>query len=101
MALDDFHADDMFHMMEWSSEVWFFIIFIGIVSFISIILILFYIMRKGTNHLESTKSSDQEFKKTELKSNPLLEEAKFCPECGAKFETMDLTYCPACGHKIQ
>jgi len=89
----------MFHMMEWGSEVWFFVIIIGIISFILITLILLYIMRKGTNNLESTKSSDQQFKKTELKSNKLLDEAKFCAECGAKFETMDIAYCPACGHK--
>jgi len=90
----------MFHMMEWSSGVWFFVIIIGIISFILITLILIYIMRKGTNKLESTKSSDQQIKKSELKSNQLLDEAKYCPECGAKFETMDLAYCPACGHKV-
>lgn len=88
----------MFHMMEWGSEVWFFVVFIGIISFILITLILLYIMRKGTNKLESTKSSDQQLKLTELKSN--LDEIEFCPECGAKFETKDIIYCPACGHKV-
>ena len=87
-------------MMEWSSEVWFFVIFIGVISIIFVSLILIYIMRKGTNNLESTKSSDQQFKKTELNSNQLLDEAKFCPECGAKFETVDIAFCPACGHKV-
>lgn len=90
----------MFHMMEWGSDVWFFLIIIGIISLVLIALILLYIMRKGTNKLETTKSSDQQFKKTELKSNQFLDETKFCPECGAKIETMDLVYCPACGHKI-
>ena len=90
----------MFHMMEWGSDVWFFVIIIGIISFTLIALILLYTMRKGTNRLEGTKSSDQQFKKTELKSNQLLNYVKFCPECGAKFETMDLAYCPACGHNI-
>ena len=85
-------------MMEWGSEVWFFVIFIGIISFILITLILLYIMRKGTTKLESTKSSDQQLKLTELKSN--LDEIGFCPECGAKFETKDIIYCPACGHKV-
>ncbi len=90
----------MFHMMDWSPGVWLFVIIIGIISFIVITLILLYIVRKGTNKLESTKSSDQQFKKTDLKSNRLLDEAKFCSECGIKFETMDIEYCPACGHKV-
>lgn len=85
-------------MMEWGSEVWFFVIFIGIISFILITLILLYIMRKGTNKLESTKSSDQQLKLTELKRN--LDEIGFCHECGAKFETKDIIYCPVCGHKV-
>jgi len=87
-------------MMDWSPGVWLFVIIIGIISFIVITLILLYIVRKGTNKLESTKSSDQQFKKTDLKSNRLLDEAKFCSECGVKFETMDIEYCPACGHKV-
>ena len=88
-------------MMDWNSEVWVFVIIIGIISFILIILILLYIMRKGTNKLESIKTSDQQFKKTELKSNQLLDEVNFCPECGAKFDKQGIEYCPACGHKIQ
>jgi len=91
----------MFHMMDWNSEVWFFVIFIGIISFVLITLILLYIMRKGTNNLESAKTSDQQFKKTELKSNQQLDEVNFCPECGAKFDKQGIEFCQACGHKIQ
>jgi len=92
--------DDMFHMMEWGSDVWLFVIVIGIISFFLIALILLYIVRKERNKLESTKSSDQQIKLTELSSIQHLNEIKFCPECGANFETTDLTYCPACGHKV-
>ena len=92
--------DDMFHMMEWGSDVWLFVIVIGIISFLFIVLILLYFMRNGTNKLVSTKSSDQQIIQTELSSIQHLNEIKFCPECGANFETMDLTYCPACGHKV-
>ena len=91
----------MFHMMEWSSDVWLFVVIIGIISFLLITLILLYIVTKETNKRESTKSSDQQIKQTELSSIQNFNEIKFCTECGAKFETMDLTYCPACGHKIQ
>ena len=91
----------MFHMMEWSSDVWYFVIFVGIISFLFITLILLYIMRKSTNKLESTKSSDQPLKKTEFKSDQHLDEVQFCPGCGAKFYEKDIIYCPACGHKIQ
>ncbi len=92
--------DDMFHMMEWGSDVWLFVIVIGIISFLFIVLILLYFMRNGTNKLESTKSSDQQIIQTELSSIQHLNEIKFCPECGANFETTDLTYCPACGHTV-
>ncbi len=92
--------DDMFHMMEWGSDVWLFVIVIGIISFLFIVLILLYIVRKERNKLESTKSSDQQIIQTELSNIQHLNEIKFCPECGANFETTDLTYCPACGHKV-
>ena len=90
----------MFHMMEWGSDVWFFVVIIGIISFFLITLILLYIVRKEKNKFESTKSSDQQIKQTELSSIQHLDEIKFCPECGVKFETMDIAYCPACGHKV-
>ncbi|MHA1985293.1 MAG: hypothetical protein ACW98D_01520 [Promethearchaeota archaeon] len=88
-------------MMDWNSDVWFYVIIIGIISFVLITLILLYIMRKGTSNLESTKSSDQQFEKTELKSNQNLDEIVFCPNCGVKFDEKGIEFCPACGHKIQ
>ena len=91
----------MFHMMEWSSEVWLFVTMIGIISFFLIILILLYMMRKGTNKLENTKSSDQQLNKTEFKTDQHLNETQFCPDCGAKFDEKGIVYCPACGHEIQ
>lgn len=90
----------MFHMMEWGSDVWLFVIVIGIISFLLIVVILLYTMRKGINKLESTKSSDQQIIQTELSSIQHINEIKFCPECGAKFETMDIAFCPTCGHKV-
>jgi len=92
--------DDMFHMMEWGSDVMLFVIPIGIISFLLILLILFYILKNGTNKLESIKSSDQQIVQTELSSNQHLDEIKFCSECGAKFETIDMAYCPTCGNKV-
>ena len=81
--------------------MWLFVIIIGIISFIVITLILLYIVRKGTNKLESTKSSDQQLKKIEFKSDQHLDEIQFCSDCGAKFDEKGIAYCPACGHKIQ
>jgi uncharacterized membrane protein YvbJ len=86
--------------MEWGSDVMLFVIPIGIISFLLILLILFYILKNGTNKLESTKSSDQQIFQTELSSNQHLDEIKFCPDCGAKFETTDMMYCPTCGNKV-
>jgi uncharacterized membrane protein YvbJ len=86
--------------MEWGSDVMLFVIPIGIISFLLILLILFYILKNGTNKLESIKSSDQQIVQTELSSNQHLDEIKFCPDCGAKFETTDMMYCPTCGNKV-
>ncbi len=87
-------------MMEWGSYVWFFLIFAGIISFLLIILILLYILRKNTNELENIESPSQQPKQKELNGNQHLDEIKFCPDCGAKLDAKQMGYCPACSHKI-
>ena len=90
----------MNHMMEWGSDVWFFLIFAGIICFLLISLILLHFLKRGTNKLEGIESSYQQSEQKELKSNQHLERIRYCPECGAKLDVKQMVYCPACGHKI-
>ena len=101
MLFDGFHEDGLHHMMEWGSNVWFILIFVGIVILFIITLIFLYILRKGTNKLQSTEIPSQRPNQKDLNSNQHLDEIKFCSDCGTKLDTKNIVYCPACGQKIQ
>ena len=90
----------MFHMMDWSPEVWFFVVIIGIISFFVITFILIYVMRTGTRNLEQGNVSTKSIKTKEINNEQPSIETKFCPECGIELEEENITYCPACGYKI-
>jgi DNA-directed RNA polymerase subunit RPC12/RpoP len=100
MIFDAIHSGDMFHMMDWGSGFWYFLIIVGIIVFFVITFVLLYVMRKGTRKLEQEISSEKKTKTRESRSNQHPVETKFCPECGIKLEGEDVAYCPACGYKI-
>ncbi|MFX1456413.1 MAG: zinc-ribbon domain-containing protein [Promethearchaeota archaeon] len=99
MIFDGYHSDGMFHMMDWGSDFWYLLIFIGIIGFIFITFILLYIMRKGTRKLENSASSNLDINIMDSNVNQQSAKAKFCPECGIELEE-NIVYCPACGTKI-
>ena len=99
MIFDEMY-DEMGHMMDWFTPNGA-IIFLGVTSFIIIVVILLYILNRHTNreeYLEDTidtitpSRKHEEFKPSET--------TKYCPECGSKLDARNSKFCPLCGTRL-
>jgi len=74
------------------------LIFLGVISFIIVVVILLFVLNQHTNveeYLEDTTNTitpsgkHREFKPSETTT--------YCPECGSKIDDRNSKYCPLCG----
>jgi uncharacterized paraquat-inducible protein A len=99
MIFDGIH-DDMGHMMDWFTPNGT-LIFLGVISFIVIVLILLFVLNRNSNsekYLEDTTSTltpsekHKDFKPTET--------TEYCSECGSKLDDRNSKFCPLCGTRL-
>ena len=99
MIFNEMH-DDMGHMMDWFTPNGA-LISLGVISFITIIVILLLVLNRHTNreeYLEDTieirtpSVRHEEFKPSEL--------TNYCPECGSKLDDRNSKFCPLCGTSL-
>jgi len=92
--------DEMGHMMDWFTPNGA-IIFLGVISFIVIVLILLFVLNRRKNreeYLEDTidtitpSGKHEEFKPSET--------TKYCPECGSTLDARNSKFCPLCGTRL-
>ena len=99
MIFDGMH-NDMGHMMDWFTPNGA-LIFLGVISFIIVVVILLFVLNRHTNseeYLEATIDTitpsirHEEFKPSEI--------TNYCPECGSKLDDRSSKFCPLCGTKL-
>jgi len=92
--------DEMGHMMDWFTPNGA-LIFLGVTSFIIIVVILLFLLNRHTNReefLEDTVNNitpsgkHEDFKPSET--------IKYCPECGSKLDARNSKFCPLCGTRV-
>jgi uncharacterized membrane protein len=85
------------NMMDWSQNMWIYMILGFIIFLIFVMILIYYLLRKS-------HSSDERFnKKTVLERNETSEKEgrkSSCPNCGEKMGNILLNICPYCGSKL-
>ena len=93
----DYMHDETGHMMDWFTPNGA-LIFLGVISFIIVVVILLFVLNQHTNveeYLEDTTDTiTPSGKHMELKPS---ETTNYCPECGSKLDDRNSKYCPLCG----
>ena len=96
MIFDEIY-DGMGHMMDWftpSGEL----IFLGVISFIIIVIILLFLLNRDTSYEEYLKDTTDTIapsrKQKEFKPS---ETTRYCPECGSRLSDPNSKFCPLCG----
>ena len=96
MIFDMMH-DEWGHMMDWVTPNAV-LIFLGVISFVTIVVILLFVLNRYTNHedyLETTNDAitpsvkHMEFEPSETTS--------YCSACGSKLDDRNSKFCPLCG----
>ncbi|MBY8980739.1 MAG: zinc ribbon domain-containing protein [Candidatus Lokiarchaeota archaeon] len=99
MIFDEMH-EYMGHMMDWVTPNGA-LIFLGVISFIAIVVILLLVLNRHTNPEESIESTidvitpsvrQEEFKPSEI--------TNYCPECGSKLDDRSSKFCSLCGIRL-
>jgi len=96
----DYMHDEMGHMMDWFTPNGS-IIFLGVISFVIIVVILLFVLNRHTNpeeYFEETADiitpsvKHEEFKPSEI--------TNYCSECGSKLDDRGSKFCPLCGTRL-
>jgi len=96
MIFDEMH-DEWGHMMDWVTPNGA-LIFLGVISFIAVVVILLFVLNRHTNHEEYLENTNDSITPsvihTEFKPS---ERTNYCPECGSKLDDRNSRFCPLCG----
>ena len=93
----DYMHDEMGYMRDWFTPNGA-LIFLGVISFIIVVVILLFVLNQHTNveeYLDDTTDTitpsgkHEEFKPSET--------TIYCPDCGSKLDDRNSKYCPLCG----
>ncbi|TES99712.1 MAG: zinc ribbon domain-containing protein [Promethearchaeota archaeon] len=97
MIFDEMH-DEWGHMMDWVTPNVGALIFLGVISFIAIVVILLFVLNRHTNreeYLETTIDPiTPSVKHTEFEPS---EATNYCSACGSKLDDRNSKFCPLCG----
>ncbi len=93
----DMMSDEWGHMMDWVTPNAV-IIFLGAVSFITIVVILLFVLNRYTNHEDYLETSidavPPSVKYTEVEPSVIT---NYCSACGSKLDDRNSKFCPLCG----
>ncbi|MBY9014391.1 MAG: zinc-ribbon domain-containing protein [Candidatus Lokiarchaeota archaeon] len=99
MIFDEMH-EEWGHMMDWLTPNGA-LIFLGVISFVIIVIILLFVLNRHTNREEyledATESISPSGKHKEFKSTETI---KYCSECGSDLNDRNSKFCPLCGTKL-
>ena len=93
----DYMHDEMGHMMDWFSPNGT-LIFLGVISFIAVVVILLFVLNRHSNReeyledtieIKSPSVKHEEFKPSEI--------TNYCSECGSKLDDSSSKFCSLCG----
>ena len=96
MIFNEMH-DEWGHMMDWFTPNGT-LIFLGVISFIAVVVILLFVLNLHTNREEYFEDTadiitpsvrHEEFKPSEI--------TNYCSECGSKLDDRSSKFCPLCG----
>ena len=99
MIFDEMH-DDWGHMMDWFTPNGA-LIFLGVISFITIVVILLFVLNRHSNREEyledtadiiTTSVRHEEFKPSET--------TNYCSACGSKLDDRNSKFCSLCGTRL-
>jgi uncharacterized paraquat-inducible protein A len=96
MIFDEMH-DEWGHMMDWFTPNGA-LIFLGVISFIAVVVILLFVLNRYTNREEKLEDNinnitpsvkNEEFEPSET--------TNYCSACGSKLDDRNSKFCPLCG----
>ena len=96
MIFDEMH-DEWGHMMDWFTPNGA-LIFLGVISFIAVVVILLFVLNRYTNREENLEDNintitpsvkNEEFEPSEA--------TNYCSACGSKLDDRNSKFCPLCG----
>ncbi len=95
------HMDDHMDgsMMGWDPNIWIYMI-LGFFIFLLIVIILIYLLFRGTSKNKDFALSNQESPKVGLIEEMEEKNPYFCPNCGEELDDKTLKLCPYCGSEI-
>ena len=99
MIFDEMH-DEWGHMMDWFTPNGA-LIFLGVISFIAVVVILLFVLNRYTNREENLEDNintitpsvkNEEFEPSET--------TNYCSACGSKLDDRNSKFCSLCGTRL-